>query len=81
MQNDEIKVNDEFILHSSDGKNYKIVIYNINYYRPPESIFACLLYDENGKIIQNNHDEFWFVGKDFFVLNKDKMEKVLNNVE
>ena len=30
MQN-EIKVNDEFILHSSDGKDYKIVIYNVNY--------------------------------------------------
>ena len=40
MQNDEIKANDEFILHSSDGKDYKIVIYNVNHFRPPESVVA-----------------------------------------
>lgn len=80
MQN-EIKVDDEFILHSSDGKDYKIVIYNVNYYRPPEATIAFLLYDENGKIIQNSHDELWFVGEDFFVLNEEKLEKVVNNVE
>lgn len=75
MQN-EIKVDDEFILHSSDGNNYKIVIYNINYYRPPESVIALFLYNEDGEIIQNNHDELWFVGEDFFVLNKEKIKKI-----
>ena len=38
MQN-EIKVNDEFILHKSDAK-FKIVIYNVNHFRPPESVVA-----------------------------------------
>lgn len=76
MQN-EIKVNDEFILHSSNGKDYKIIIYNINYFRPPEAIIAFLLYDENGKLIKTSlDDELWFIGEGFFVLNKDKLEKV-----
>lgn len=76
MQN-KIKVDDEFILHSSNGKDYKIVIYNVNYYRPPEATIAFLLYDENGKmIVQSDHDELWFVGEDFFILNKRKIEKV-----
>lgn len=75
MQN-EIKVDDEFILHSSDGHDYKIVIYNINRYRPPEAAIAFLLYDENENIIQSNHDEVWFIGEDFFVLNEKKLEKV-----
>ena len=76
MQN-EIKENDEFILHSSDGKNYKIVIYDVEpRYRPPEATIAFFLYDENGKIIKNNHDELWFVGEGFFILNEEKLEKV-----
>lgn len=76
MQN-KIKADDKFILHSSDGKNYKIVIYNVEYYyRPPEFAIAFFLYDENGEIIQNNHDELWFVGEDFFILNKDKLERI-----
>lgn len=76
MQNNEIKANDEFILHSSDGKDYKIIIYNVNYFRPPEATVAFFLYDENGKTIQNNQDEVWFIGEGFFILNKDKLEKV-----
>lgn len=76
MQNDEIKVNDEFILHSADGHDYKIIIYNINYFRPPYATIAFLLYDENGKAIKTDLDEFWFVGEDFFILNKNKLEKV-----
>ncbi len=77
MQNDEIKANDEFILHSSDGKDYKIIIYNVNYFRPPESTIAFFLYDEDGKLIRGGtHDDFWFIGEGFFILNKDKLEKV-----
>lgn len=76
MQNKIIKVDDEFILHSSDGKDYKIVIYNVNYYRPSEATIAFLLYNKDGEIIWNNHDELWFVGEDFFIINEDKLEKV-----
>lgn len=39
MQN-EIKVDDEFILHKGDAK-FKIVIYNVNYYRPPRYDLCC----------------------------------------
>lgn len=75
MQN-EIKVNDEFIFHSSDGNNYKIVIYNINYYRPPDSTFAILVYDENNNLILSDaNDEFWFIGEEFFIINEGKIEK------
>lgn len=77
MQNDEIKANDEFILHSSDGKDYKIIIYNVNYFRPPESTIAFLLYNEDGELIRGgSNDDFWFIGEGFFILNKDKLEKV-----
>lgn len=77
MQNDEIKTNDEFILHSSDGKDYKIIIYDVNPFRPPEFAIAFFLYDENGKLIRGGtNDDFWFIGEGFFILNKDKLEKV-----
>ena len=76
MQNDEIKANDEFILHSSDGKDYKIVIYNVNHFRPPESVVAFFLFNEDEKPICHGNDEVWFVGEGFFLLNKEKMERV-----
>ena len=76
MQNDEIKANDEFILHSSDGKNYKIVIYNVNHFRPPESVVAFLLYDEDENPIRHGNDDVWFIGEGFFILNEEKIERV-----
>ena len=73
MQNNEIKANDEFILHSSDGKDYKIVIYNVEHrYRPPEATIAFLLYDEDGKTIRHGNDDLWFIEEGFFILNKQK---------
>jgi len=76
MQN-KIKANDEFILHSSDGKDYKIIIYNVNHFRPPEFAIAFFLYDENGKLIpSSDSDDVWFVGEGFFILNKGKIERV-----
>ena len=75
MQNEIIKVNDEFILHSSDGNNYKIVIYNVNYYRPPDMTFAVLIYDEDGRI-KNPYDDFFFIGEDFFIKNKEEIERI-----
>ena len=76
MQNERIKADDEFILHSSDGKDYKIIIYDVNPFRPPEFAIAFFLYDENGKLIpSSDSDNVWFVGEGFFILNKGKIEK------
>ena len=75
MQN-EIKVRDEFILHSSDGNNYKIVIYNVNYYRPPDMTFAVLVYDENGNRIENPYDDFLFIGEYFFIKHEKEIERI-----
>ena len=74
MQN-EIKVDDEFILHSSDGNNYKIVIYNVNYFRSPDMTFAVLIYDEDGNYIKNSYDDF-FIGEDFFIKHKEEIERI-----
>lgn len=68
----EIKANDEFILHSSDGKDYKMVIYNVNYYRPPDTTFAVLIYDEDG----NRFNDFFFIGEDFFIKHEENIEKI-----
>lgn len=75
MQN-EIKVNDKFTLHSSDGNNYKIVIYNVNYYRPPDMTFAVLVYDEDGNKIENPYDDFLFIGEDFFIKHEKEIERI-----
>jgi len=75
MQN-EIKVNDKFILHSSDGKNYKMVIYNVNYYRPPSMTYAVLVYDEKGNSVQNGCDDFFFIGENFFIKHEGKIERI-----
>lgn len=75
MQN-EIKVNDEFILHSLDGNNYKMVIYNINYFRPPDQTFAVLLYDENGNSVENTCNDFFFIGENFFIKHEGKIERI-----
>lgn len=75
MQN-KIKVDDEFILHSSDGNNYKIVIYNVNYYRPPDTTFAVLIYDEDGNKIENPFDDFFFIGEDFFIEHEENIKRI-----
>ena len=74
MQN-EIKVNDEFILHKDDAK-FKIIIYNVNYYRPPDMTFAVLVYDEDGTEIENPYDDFFFIGEDFFINHKKEIERI-----
>lgn len=75
MQNNKIKVNDEFILHKGDAK-FKIVIYNVNYYRPPDMTFAVLIYDEDGNYIENPYDDFFFIGEDFFIKHKEEIERI-----
>ena len=67
-----MKVNDKFILHSSDGNNYKIVIYNVNYYRPPDATFAVLIYDEKG----NRINDFFFIGENFFIEHEENIERI-----
>ena len=39
-------VNDEFILHSSNGHDYTLQICNVNECRPPDMIYACDVYDD-----------------------------------
>lgn len=68
----EIRINDTFLFHSSNGMNYKIRIVNINSYREPSERYACDVWDGNG----NYAGDVMFFGDDFFETNKDKIEKV-----
>ena len=67
-----IKVDDEFVLHSVDGRDYKIIIANINDYRPPDQRYAIDVYNDQGQY----PGDVIFVGDDFFLDNKGKLEKV-----
>ena len=66
-----MKVNDEYVLHSSNGMDYKIVIVNINDYREPSMKYALDVWDGNGVFCG---EDVYFVGDDFF--NKNNIEKV-----
>lgn len=55
----DYKVNDELVLHSSNGMDYKIVIVNINEYR--EMPYAVDVWDGNGVYA----GDVQFVDKDF----------------
>ena len=69
MPKKPIKVDDEFVLHSSNGMDYKIVVININYFRPPESVYACDVWDGNGVYA----GDVMFFDEDFF--NQDCVER------
>lgn len=69
----ERRVNDELVLHSSNGMDYKIVIVSINYYREPDSIYAIDMWDGNGTYA----GDVLFVGDDFL----NKCEYVRNTEE
>lgn len=62
------KERDEFILHSENGKDYKLCIININNCRPPDMIYALDVWDEDGTPFI---DEV-FVGKEVL----DKCERI-----
>lgn len=66
----DIHIDDVFILHSSDGNDYKIVVVNINDFRPPDMKYAVDLYDKEGKHVSN---DVFFIGDDFFEGNKSKI--------
>lgn len=68
-----IKTGDKFILHSSDGLNYTIVIVNVNTFRPPDMTYACDVFNEKGLMC---NQDLLFIGDDFFSINKDKLEKL-----
>ena len=66
-----MKVNDEYVLHSSNGMDYKIIIVNINDYRESSMKYALDVWDENGV---SCGEDVYFVGDDFF--DKNNIEKV-----
>ena len=62
------KVGDKYILHSSNGMDYKIEIVNVNEYREPSMKYGVDMYDGNGTYT----GEVMFFGDDFL----NKCEKV-----
>lgn len=66
-----IKVGDKFILHSSNGMDYKIEVISDNDFRPPEERYGCDVYDGNGVYA----GDVMFFGEDFFA--QDCVEKVV----
>lgn len=42
------KVGDKYILHSSNGMDYKIEIVNVNSFREPSMKYGADIYDGNG---------------------------------
>ena len=65
-----VKIGDKFILHSSNGLDYTIIINNINDCRPPEMIYGIDVYLKNKRC--NNID---FCGENLL----SKCEKVIEN--
>ena len=71
--NDQLaKVNDHFVLHSSNGLDYQVYIHNVNDYRPPEMLYACDIVDPEGKHYYEAAGDWYFCGQDFI----DKCEYV-----
>jgi hypothetical protein len=64
----DIKVDDRFILHSENGKDYIVKVISVNEYRPPETKYACDV-TLDGKYVC---DDFYFCGEEFF----DKCERI-----
>ena len=60
------KVNDKYIFHAEDGRNFTIEVVNINDFREPSMKYACDVYDDNGEYA----GDVMFFGDDF--LNKCK---------
>ena len=65
----ELSVGDNFILHSSNGKDYDCIIYNINNCRPPEMKYAL-----DVKVDGKPLEDFAFVSEQFFQINEDIIE-------
>lgn len=67
---DNIKLNDEFILHSKNGMDYKIIVVNINDFREPSMKYGLDVWDGNGVYA----GDVLFVGDSFF--SNNDIEKV-----
>lgn len=67
---DNIKFNDEFILHSKNGMDYKIIVVNINDLREPSMKYGLDVWDGNGVYA----GDVLFVGDSFF--HNNDIEKV-----
>ena len=63
-----VEVGDKYILHSINGMYYDIEIINVNYFRPPDEIYAADIYDGNGTYV----GDVMFFGEEFL----RKCEKV-----
>lgn len=68
----EIKVNDKFILHTTNGMDYRINVININKYREPSMKYACDIWDGNGVYA----GDVSFVGDDFFNNHESQFERI-----
>lgn len=64
MNENEIKVGNVFILDSEDGKQYEVVVINVNHFREPNMQYACDVYLDG----VHYGDDFIFVGDAFFKL-------------
>ena len=71
-----VKVGDELILHSSNGKDYPVKIININEYRPPETKYAVDIYSE-GTWYSDAMNDYYFCGDDLIEKWEMKKESVM----
>lgn len=61
----EINISDKFVLHSSNGHDYRIEVININFCRPPDMVYAIDVWDDNDIYM----GDVQFVGENFFTSN------------
>ena len=72
----EIKVGDRLVLNSSNGMTYKVIVKNVNEFRPPETKYAVNIIDENGNSYYDSKGDLYFCGDDFM----DKCELIKEEV-
>ena len=70
----EIKVKDKLLLHSSNGMTYKVIVENINEFRPPNMKYAVNMIDGNGNSYFEKYNSLYFCGDDF-IKQCELMEK------
>lgn len=61
----EVKQGDILYLNSENGLTYKIEVISVNFYRPPEMIYAINIIDPNGNSYYMSYGDFYFCGQDF----------------
>ena len=64
--NREIKPRDKFILHSENGKNYKVTVINVNYFREPSMVYALNIVAPDGADFYETYGDWFFCGESFF---------------